>query len=324
MSVNVFLPQIEQLINDVSRGGGVPVEDLAPDVARKQRQAFFKVLLGPARAVAFTKDFYIPVKDRRIFCRHYKPREDSNPGCLIYFHGGGWLVGNVESHDNLCRKLCLKADCNVISVDYSLSPEARFPVALQDCYESLCWIAENASSLGIDREMLAVGGDSAGGNLSASICLMSRDENGPRPKLQILAYPVLDLSNTDTASYRKYGDDLLLTRSTMLYFIAQYLKVPEQALDPYASPLLAKDLKNLPPALILLAEHDVLANEGEAYGKALEQAGNEVQTVVLPGTIHLFFGMEMLSDDENGLLLAASALKNAFQEKRNRESANDQ
>ena len=312
MSDDVFLPQIENLINTAKQGGGAPLENLAPNEARDLRQAFFKELLGDTKEISYTNDFYIPVDGREVFCRHYRHREDENRGCLVYYHGGGWLVGSVESHDNLCRKLCLKAGCDIISVDYSLSPENKFPRAVHDCFEALKWVAANSGTLGFDPQKIAVAGDSSGGNLAASVCLMSRDRSGPEIQLQILVYPVTNLKNLATASYLKYNDDLLLTKSAMAYFIDQYLENPDQAEDPYASPLLAKDHQNLPPALILLAEHDVLTSDGELYGQVLEQAGNAVNTVILPGTIHLFFGMEILSDMENGLELAAKALREAL------------
>ncbi len=244
--------------------------------------------------------------------RVYNPGPgEARPG-LVYFHGGGWVVGGVETHDSLCRHLANGAGCLVLNVGYRLSPENRFPTAAEDCYSALTWAVEKAGRLGLDPRRLAVGGDSAGGGLAATMALMARDRSGPGLKFQLLVYPVTDLSDFDKPSYRKYWDKLILTGEGMEFFRDCYLDTPADRKNPYASPLLAGDLSGLPPALVITAEHDVLTSDGELFARRLKEAGVEARHVSFPGVIHLFFGMSALSREENGLDLAAEALKEAL------------
>jgi acetyl esterase len=208
----------------------------------------------------------------------------------VYLHGGGWVLGDLDAYDGLCRTLAAKLRCVVVSVDYRLAPEHRFPNAPEDCYAAARWVAENAASLGIDPGSIAVGGDSAGGNLAAVVALMARDRGGPRIAYQILVYPVTERS-FDTGSYRDNGADYFLTTDMMIHFWKEYLSGEDDAASPYASPLRAKDLKGLPPALVITAEFDPLRDEGETYAKRLEQAGVPVRVSRYDGMIHGFYAM---------------------------------
>jgi acetyl esterase len=232
---------------------------------------------------------------------------------LVYFHGGGWVVGSLESHDGVCRALAARTPCLVVAVDYRLAPEHRFPVAVDDAWAATAWVAEHARSIGGDPARIAVGGDSAGGNLAAVVALRARDR-GLRLALQLLVYPVCD-DDLDTDSYREWAEGYGLTRAAMGWFWDHYLG-PEghvQGPGPEACPLQAPDLSGVAPALVLLAEYDPLLDEGEAYAHRLDEAGVPVARRRYEGVIHGFFRMAALTDraseahDE-----AAAALRAAF------------
>ncbi len=307
-----FLPEIEKIFKEVKAAGGPLMWEVSTEELRGLRNPFITGTLGPTRKIHQVTEHMVPHKDADIPCRLYRPSEAKGLPCLVYYHGGGWVVGDLETHDNLCRKLCLAVGCAVFSVGYRLAPEHKYPAAKDDAFNALVWLYENAAGLGLDPGRLAVGGDSCGGNLAAVVSLMARDMGGPALKLQLLVYPATDVSGFERPTYAKYGDDLLLTKSGMQFFTGCYLNESDEAKDPLVSPLLASSLEGLPPALVITAEHDVLTSDGEDYSQALGEAGVLVQYKRFPGTIHLFFGMEALSAQENGLDLAAKALKEAF------------
>ena len=286
--------------------------EVTPDELRGLRNPIITTLGGPKPPVHRVTDHVADTGEVDIPCRLYRPGPEPKLPCLVYYHGGGWVVGDIETHDAVCRKLCLASGCAVFSVDYRRAPEHKYPAAKDDAYNALLWLHANAAGLDLDPERLAVGGDSCGGNLAAVVSLMARDQGGPKLKLQILVYPASDVSRFDRPSYEKYGDDLLLTKSGMRFFTECYLECSAQAKDPLVSPILASSLADLPPAMVLTAEHDVLTSDGEDYAKALEQAGVKVDYVSMPGTIHLFFGMEVLNSQENGIDFAAEALSQAM------------
>lgn len=212
---------------------------------------------------------------------------------LLYLHGGGWVVGSLESHDDLCRSLCGRAGVLVVSADYRLAPETRFPGGLQDAANVLRWLSTNAASLGGDPSRIAVGGDSAGGNLAAALALRNRARGGPPIAFQLLIYPVT-VRDFETPSYRRYAAGYGLTRANMMWFWERYLEKPEDAANPEASPLLAADLSGLPPALVVTAEFDVLRDEGEAYAAKLAEAGTKVRCLRYLGMNHGFVRMGAL------------------------------
>jgi acetyl esterase len=214
--------------------------------------------------------------DGEIPIRVYHPQGGGPFPLLVYFHGGGWVVGNLDTHDDVCRALCHRSGCLVVSVDYRLAPESRYPAAVDDCYTVLEWIVENAATFDSDPKQVAVAGDSAGGNLAAAIAIRARDQEQLSLALQVLIYPVTNYG-FDTASYHENAEGYGLTRDAMIFFWSSYLAHSEQGDEPYASPLRAANLAGLPPALILTAQFDPLRDDGEAYAARLHRAGVPVR-----------------------------------------------
>ena len=216
----------------------------------------------------------------------------------VYFHGGGWVIGDIETHDVLCRQLTAEAGVAVVSVDYRLAPEHKFPASVDDAWAATRWVAGHADALGVDARRLSVGGDSAGGNLAAVVALLARDAGAPAIALQVLVYPVTDLG-AETKSYADLADGYMLTRDSMRWFAAQYLAEKDEAMDWRASPLRAATLTGLPPALIVTAGFDPLRDEGEAYARRLRDAGVRVDYACYGGMLHGFVGMGRLLDSGN-------------------------
>ena len=224
--------------------------------------------------------------------RVYRPL-DSGPEplpVLVFFHGGGWVLGDLETVDNLCRRLANASGCAVVSVDYRLSPEAKFPTPLDDCIEAVRFVSEEAESFGIDPARVAVGGDSAGGNLAAAVALWSLQFGSPKVAFQLLIYPITDFSS-ETPSYAENAEGYGLGREMMAWYWSQYLVEPSDGSSPLASPLRADDLSGLPPALVITAGYDVLRDEGQAYASRLKEAGVGVELKHYPGMIHGFLQM---------------------------------
>jgi len=219
--------------------------------------------------------------------RIYRPSAAAAP-VHVHFHGGGWVIGDLDTHDRDCREICAGAECIVVAVDYRLAPEHPFPAAPEDCYAALCWAAANLQNIGGLATPVSVGGDSAGGTLATGVCLMARDRNGPAIAMQLLIYPVTD-ATMESASYRDNADGYLLSRTMMSWFWDHYC--PDLALraDPLASPITAEDLSGLPPALVMTAEFDPLRDEGEAYAERLKDAGVAVEVRRFDGLVHGFF-----------------------------------
>ena len=241
--------------------------------------------------VADVRDRLIPGPMTDIPVRIYQPSSHGVHGALVYFHGGGWVIGSIESHDEICRRLCQRAMVCVISVDYRLAPEHRYPAAVEDCMGAVVWVAEHASELRIDATRIGVAGDSAGGNLAAAVALMIKDRGGPPLRLQLLIYPVTD-AVFETGSYQDNAEGFLLSRRAMQWFWEHYVPDPVDRTLSYAAPLRASDLEGLPPALIQTAEFDPLRDEGEAFAAALREAGVDVKATRYNGLIHGYFGME--------------------------------
>ncbi|HEY3186871.1 MAG TPA: alpha/beta hydrolase, partial [Solirubrobacteraceae bacterium] len=228
------------------------------------------------------------------------------------FHGGGWVIGDLETHDVLCRQLTAEAGIAVVAVDYRLAPEAKFPAAVDDAWAATRWVVAHADRLGIDARRIAVGGDSAGGNLAAVVALLARDAGTPKIALQALLYPVTDVG-TEWPSYLAFADGYLLTSESMRWFIAHYLTSEKETADWRASPLRAPSLRGVPPALIVTAGFDPLRDEGEAYARALRDAGVRVDYVCYGGMIHGFIPMGRLIDTGNrGVAHVAASLREAL------------
>ncbi|HVC61976.1 MAG TPA: alpha/beta hydrolase [Acetobacteraceae bacterium] len=240
---------------------------------------------GPA--MAETANRWIAAHGRRIFCRVYRPRLDRAVPTMVYFHGGGWVWASVDTHDRLVREYCAAGEVAAVSVDYALSPEAKFPQALEECVAALRWVAAHGQEWGLDTTRLLVGGDSAGGNLALATALLARDTGGPALRGILTAYPVSD-SRLDTPSYQEFGDGAFgLSRDRMAFYWSVYVPHAADRLHPLAAPLRA-DLRGLPPVLVHLAELDVLRSEGEALVARLREAGVAVETATFPGVVHGF------------------------------------
>jgi acetyl esterase len=279
------------LLQQLEEAGMPPLNEMSPEEARLAAEGF-KALAGEPEEVDDVTDRTIPGPGGDIPIRIYTPAgaSDRPLPCLVYLHGGGWVLGDIETHDCTCRIVANRSGFKVVSVDYRLAPEHKFPAPLDDCYAAVEWVAANASSIGVDPDLLAVGGDSAGGNLSAAVTLRARDESGPALRMQVLIYPVTDHDLT-TGSYQENADGYLLTRDMMAWFWDHYLADESQGKDPLASPLQAADLSGLPPAFVLTAEFDPLRDEGEAYADRLEEAGVPVTRKRYDGHIHAFWQM---------------------------------
>ena len=238
------------------------------------------------------------VENRTIFSsksdipvRIYHPSAATAPlPVLVYFHGGGWVIGDIDTHDDVCRSLCRQSESVVVSVDYRLAPEHKFPAAVDDCIAATQWVVDNANELGIDTNRLAVGGDSAGGSLSAIVTQWARDNNGPDIKFQLLIYPATDMTMS-YPSIKTYSEGYRLTQAAMDWFIDHYMRNEEDKRDVKASPLFADDFTNLPKALIMTAGFDPLVDEGKAYADKLQAAGVAVEYICYDGMIHGFFAM---------------------------------
>lgn len=250
-------------------------------------------LEGDPEPVARVEDRGVPGSEAgvEIPVRVYWPAgtdESTSPKAgFVFFHGGGWVLGNLDAYDHLCHALANSGDCVVVSVDYRLAPEHRFPAAAEDCYDATVWTAQHASELGIDAERIAVGGDSAGGNLAAVVSLMDRDRKTSHVAYQVLIYPITD-ANLETPSYIENGEGYFLTTERMAWFWELYLSDQSEASNPYAAPLQAESLENLPPAYMMTAEFDPLLSEGDAYADQLEAAGVPVERELYEGQIHGF------------------------------------
>ncbi len=288
-------PQMKAILDQAAATGGKPFHDMSPTEARQAMDTMFAAFRGHPKDVAKVEDRKIPGPAGQIPVRVYTPRGNGPFGVLMYFHGGGWVIGNIETHDVLCRDLTDGAGCVTVSVDYRLAPEHRFPAAPDDCYAATKWVAEHASALNIDANRVAVGGDSAGGNLAAVVSQMARDQKGPKIACQLLIYPATDCAN-ETASQREFSKDgYILSRSDMDWFYNHYLTAKDKT-NPYACPGLTKNLAGLPPAFVLTAEIDPLRDEGEAYGEALRKAGVKVRLKRYNGVCHGFVSMASLLD----------------------------
>jgi len=282
---------------------------LEPAVVRKLYEA---MEAPPGEPVSHVSDRTLPGPDGEIPVRVYAPESDAVLPALVYLHGGGWVLCSLDTHDGVCRSLANAARCVVVSVDYRLAPEHKFPAGAEDCYAALRWVAEKGAEIGVDPARIAIGGDSAGGNLSAVVALMARDRGGPALRHQLLVYPVI-ARDFETPSYRENAEGKLLTREQMVWFWNHYLAEASQAAHPYVSPIRAESLAGLPPALVITAEFDPLRDEGEAYAERLREAGVPTRQSRYDGMIHGFFSMggavgrSRVAVDE-----AAGALRDAF------------
>ncbi|HZR84252.1 MAG TPA: alpha/beta hydrolase [Candidatus Binatia bacterium] len=305
-------PQCKMLIEMLAPPGAPTMDQMSPVEARAMMRRMTDIRAGAGEEVRKVENRKIPAPHGDIPVRIYTPEGGAPLPVLVYFHGGGWVIGDLETHDASCRALANLAGCLLVATDYRLAPEHKFPAPLEDCYAAARWVVENASSIGGDPKRVAIGGDSAGGNLTACVALKARDEGGPSFAHQLLIYPVTDAA-CDTASYRDNAEGYFLTKDAMVWFWNHYLRDRSDAESPYASPIRARDLRGLPPATVITAEYDPLRDEGEAYGERLAAAGVPTRTTRYDGMIHGFFGMtEILPQAKEAMRQAAAALRDAF------------
>lgn len=303
-------PQLQPLLDLLATSGAPPITTLEPDAAR----ALMAAMKRNARPVEVhaVADHRAEGPGGLVQLRVYTPEEGDGPSpLLVWLHGGGWVLGSVDESDPVARGLSVAGGCVVASVEYRLAPEHPFPAGLEDCWAALRWCVEHADDLRIDPTRVAVGGDSAGGNLAAVCTALARDAGGPDLCFQLLVYPVVDFDLT-TPSMVDNAEGYLLSRAVMEWFYDHYT-APTQRTDPRAAPLRADDLSGLPPALIITAEYDPLRDEGEAYGRRLAEAGVPVTVSRYDGMIHSFFSMTAFADRAvEAEAEAGAALRRAF------------
>ena len=302
-------PQAQAVLEQIEALGLPANHTVSPEQARANGKARPR---APGPDVARVEDRSIPSPGRHIPIRIYTPEGSGPFPMLVWFHGGGWVVGDLDSADGTARHLAVGAGCVVVSVDYRLAPETKFPGAADDCYAATQWAAKNAAALGADAGRIAVGGDSAGGNLAAVVPLMARDKGGPPLVFQLLVYPVTD-RDFDTSSYRRNADGYLLSKDGMIWFWDHYMASESDAKNPYCAPLQAKEMSGLPPALVITAEFDPLRDEGEAYAHRLLEAGVPTECTRYDGMVHGFYGMSAVMDKgRQAISQSSAALKAAF------------
>lgn len=303
-------PQTQFVLAQFAETGAPPLETLSPDQAR----AAFTLPQGEIEPVGKVVDRTIPGPAGEIPVRVYYPKQsrDCYPA-LVFYHGGGWVVGNIETHDNICRALTNIADCVTISVDYRLAPEHKFPAAVEDSYAAAKYVYDYAEEFQADRRRIAIGGDSAGGNLAAVVAHLAKEIKAPNICFQLLFYPSTNLGGVPTASMIENAEGYFLEKGTMEWFRDCYINSEEDKLNPLVTPALNADFSGLPSALVITAEYDPLRDEGEDYAKKMTADGVEVDLVRYDGTIHGFVSMAVIiPSGKTALEKAGNALKTAF------------
>ncbi len=308
-------PQVQAFLEVQARAA---IENQVPPITEQTvamaRAGYLAVaeMLGQGPDVD-TEDCAVPGPAGDIPVRIYRPK-DAGAGLpiLVYYHGGGWVIGDLDTHDYACRELCVGAVCVVVAVDYRLAPEAQFPAAVDDSWAALQWVADNAEALRGDPNRIAVGGDSAGGSLSAVMSLLARDAGGPNLAFQLLIYPAVDMEFS-RASIDENADGYVLTKDHMIWFRGHYLRSDADRADFRASPLLASDHSGLPPALVITAEFDPLRDEGRDYAETLQAGGVQTTLSNYEGQVHVFFQLSPILDGgRNAVDEACAALRKAF------------
>ena len=297
-------PQASALLERLTVAGAPPVSQQTPDEARAG-YALLADVAGPAEEEVPTEDRTVPGPGGEVPVRVYRPPSEVLLPVVVYFHGGGWVIGDIASHDASCHRLAAGVPAVVVSVDYRRAPEHPFPAAVDDCEAVTAWVAGQAAALGADPTRLAVAGDSAGGNLAAVVARRARDADGPPIAFQLLIYPATDMTRS-LPSHIENGSGYLLDTDTMAWFTGHYLgdRDPRQ---PDASPLFVEDLSGLPPALVVTAEFDPLRDEGEAYADRMREAGVLVTVSRYDGMFHGFYGLDRILDAARAATLESVA-----------------
>ena len=300
-------PAYDTLLRQLAAVDGPPLTELPVAAGREM----FRAMQAGAPEIEVVR--VIDVTAGTVPARIYRPTGDGPFPVVMMFHGGGWVIGDLDTADCQSREVCRGVGALVISVDYRLAPEHPFPAAAEDCYAATLWVASNAGDHDGNPALLALAGDSAGGNLAAVVAQMLRDRGGPGVVFQLLVYPVTDGVHFDRASYRDNAEGYLLTAESMRWFWDHYVPTAQDRHNPYASPLLATDLSALPPALVMTAQFDPLRDEGEAYARALAAAGVDARFIRYDGFIHGFFAHTRTIDATREAMSAAcAALRSAF------------
>ena len=306
-------PQIQEVLRVMAEAKLRPIEAMTPPEARQQMEAMARARKAEPLPVAKVEERMIPGPAGVIRLRLYWPQAAGPVPAIVYYHGGGHVIGSLDTHDFVARNLCGGTQALVASVDYRMGPEHKFPAAIDDSFAALNWVYANAESLGADPTRIGVHGDSAGANLAAVVALLARDAESPKLCLQSLVYPVTDY-NIVGDSYDKYAQGYgILTKEAMVWFRDHYLRTPEDADDWRASPIKAASLAGAAPAIVVTAECDVLHDDGRRYAEALQRASVPVDYRESPGMIHAFFGMVPAVDDAmNAQRAVWAAFKRAF------------
>lgn len=300
-------PQIAALLQQMN---AQPAPDYSRMDAASMRLANTMPPLCPPTPMAEVREISVNGAAGPLAARLYRPQAQTGLPLLVFYHGGGFVIGDLDSHDELCRRLALQSNAVVVSVDYRRAPEARYPAAALDAFHALRDLAARGAELQVDSHRLAVAGDSAGANLAIAACRQALRQGGPRIAYQCLLYPVTDL-RCASPSYETFADGYLLSRTMMLWFRDQYLQNLDQSHEALASPLLSNDLEGMPPTTLISAEYDPLRDEGEAFAERLRDAGVAVQLHRAPGMIHGFASFAPLVES------AAAALARASNDLRN-------
>ena len=299
-------PDMKALLDQMAAAKLPSFHQMTPASAREQMAR--RTAAGDPAPVARVEDRMIPGPNGEIPIRIYTPSGDGPFGALVYFHGGGWVVGSIDMTDQPCRMITNAAGCLTVSVDYRLAPEHKFPAGPEDCYTATKWVMDNAAALGCDAARIAVGGTSAGATLATATALMARDRGGPKIAYQLLVYPATR-RELDTPSHKRFATDgyYILSRADMEWFWGHYLASDADAANPYACPARAKSLAGLPPAMVITAEFDPLRDEGEAYAARLREDGVATVLKRYDGVTHGFFGMPAVVEKSRIAIAEASA-----------------
>lgn len=294
-------PQVSGFLQQLADMGAKPFSSMTPVESRAAFSALSASLPRSTAKIASAADRKISGPAGEIPLRVYTPEGSGPFPALVYFHGGGFVFGALDDYDHICREICGKVSCVVVSVDYRLAPEHKFPAAPEDCFAATKWVAANAASIGVDANRIAVGGDSAGGNLAAVIAQLARDARGPKLVAQLLVYPVTQ-AGEPTKSMIDNADGYLLTKADMEYFFNHYVRSAADGKDARCAPMLTQDLSGLPPAWVVTCEFDPLRDEGEAYAAAMAKAGVPVAAKRIDGTIHATWNFFTVLDLGRGMM----------------------
>lgn len=304
--------QVQALLAEAAASSAPLLHTVPVDVARKLYDKGTELTRGQPPEPLSVDSLSLPGPASDLTAWLYRPSSQSDLPLLVFFHGGGFTIGSLQSHDVVCRTLCVEANCLVLSVDYRMGPEHRYPAAVEDAWAATRWAAANAARLGADPRRIAVGGDSAGGNLAAVVCLLARDANAPPLVQQLLIYPCTDMS-CEFPSHTRFADGYRLTRDLIEWFYQHYFAPDEDILHWRASPLRANDFRGLPPALVMSAGFDPLQDENRAYASKLEAAGVPVHYSHYGDMIHGFITMPgPLDRAREALSECAAVLRVAF------------